>query len=278
MSSYSDTQKGGLMDKIIKTFQSIIKGIDEKEQTITALVSTGARDRMDESLDPAGVNLSHFRKNPVVLWAHDYSSPPIAKALWIKKDGDGVLSKMKFANTEFAQEIFQLYKDGFLKAFSVGFMPTKWEDGDGEKKPRRKYTDWELLEYSAVPVPANPEALTLAMQKGILKQESIKVAMEKSINDDGFVLCEDVPENKEALEHEEIKEPEKFGELMAQLSLKDLELKAKEEKIAELEKEIQELRYKVYTLLFKAPEVTDNAEEIKKAIVGVIRKLTGKVD
>jgi len=163
------------MKKIIKrVFTSEVKGVDDKEHTITAYISTSARDRHNESLDPAGVDLSHYKKNPIVLWAHDYTLPPIGKSLWVKRDGEGILAKVKFASTEFAQEIFQLYKEGFMKAFSVGFIPKEMEEGDGKKTPRITYKKWEMLEYSAVPVPANPEALTLAIQKGILKTESIK--------------------------------------------------------------------------------------------------------
>ena len=265
------------MDKIIKTFQSEIKGIDEKEQTITAFVSTGARDRMGEELDPKGVDFGSFRKNPVVLWAHDYSSPPIAKALWIKRDGDGVVSKMKFANTEFAKEIFTLYKDGFLKAFSVGFKPIKWEDGDGEKQPRRRYTDWELLEYSAVPVPANPEALTLAIQKGVLKQEVIRAAMEKSISDEGIVLCDDVP-----VIIPPIVEVKKFDELEAEIKLLKEKNEAANKFIDEQAKEITELRFRLYQMLDKKniPEATVGVDsaQIARALDRVVRKMTGKVD
>lgn len=169
------------MDKMIKVFTSELRGIDEKEQTITAFISVGTRDRMDEVLVPEGMDRSNFYKNPIVLWAHKYDEPPIGRALWIKREGDGIISKMKFAPTEFAQEIFSLYKDGFLKAFSVGFMPKEYEDGDGEKTARRTYKKWELLEYSAVPVPAHPDALTLAIQKGTLKTETLIKSIEDNI-------------------------------------------------------------------------------------------------
>jgi len=152
------------MDKMLMTFSSEIKGIDEKEGTLTAYVSTKARDRMDEVLLPDGADMRNYKKNPIVLFAHKYDEPPIGKALWIKNDGDGILAKVKFASTEFAQEIFSLFKEGIMNAFSVGFVPKLWEDGDGEKKARRTYTKWEMLEFSAVPVPANPEALALAIQ------------------------------------------------------------------------------------------------------------------
>jgi len=43
--------------------------------TLTAFVSTAARDRYDEVLDPKGVDISNYNKNPVVLWAHKYDIP-----------------------------------------------------------------------------------------------------------------------------------------------------------------------------------------------------------
>ncbi len=155
------------MSILKKVFTSEIKAIDEKENTLTAYISTNTVDRMKEVLDPAGVDVSNFRKNPVVLWAHNYDQPPIGKALWVKRDGQGILSKVKFASTEFAQEIFQLYKEGFLKAFSVGFIPKETVDGDGEKTPRRTYKKGELLKYRGVPVRANHEAVALEKEKGI---------------------------------------------------------------------------------------------------------------
>ena len=162
------------MDKKFLGFDCQVKSIDEGERAITALISTAARDRMDEVLLPEGADLKNFRKNPVVLLSHNYSQPPIGRAMWIRKMADGILSKVQFAKTQIAEDVYNLYKDGFMKAFSVGFMPKEWEDGDGKKSPRRTYSKWELIEYSAVPVPANPEALALALEKGIIKSDILK--------------------------------------------------------------------------------------------------------
>jgi len=188
------------MKKFIKRiFDGEIRGIDEKEQTLTAFVSTSARDRMDEVVSAEGGDLKKFKKNPVVLFAHDYNQPPIAKALWIKREGDGILSKMKFASTEFAQEIFNLYKDGFMKAFSIGFVPKEYKFGKGKEDPSVTYLKWELLEYSAVPVPANPEALALAISKGVLKNDTLKELLEieeEEPKDDDEEITPEEPEEK----------------------------------------------------------------------------------
>lgn len=143
---------------------------DEEGQR-PVLVSTDDVDRMGDIVEPQGMDLSAYRKNPVVLWAHDYTLPPIGSAMWIKRAEHGILAKVRWASTEFAQQIKLLYDEGHLRAWSIGFIPKAAEDiehKEGEEIRRgRRYTKAELLEFSAVPVPANPNALSLALQKGL---------------------------------------------------------------------------------------------------------------
>ena len=250
-------------NKMLLTFNSEIKSIDEKEQTLTAYVSTGARDRMDEVLMPDGADMRAYKKNPIVLFAHKYDEPPIGKALWIKNDGDGILAKVKFASTEFAQEIFSLFKEGIMNAFSVGFIPKEWDDGDGQKKARRTYTKWEMLEFSAVPVPANPEALMLAINKGLVLSDAMK----------------------KQFHVEETEEPKNY---MPEIKILQAELEQAHEKelaalkiIADLEKEISDLRYQMYVSQqpLPTPEISGKAiaDMISEAVTGEIRRATGKV-
>jgi HK97 family phage prohead protease len=254
-----------------RVFDGEIKDIDKGERTLTAYVSTSARDRMDEVLDPAGVDLTKFKKNPVVLFAHDYSSPPIGKALWIKKDGEGILSKVQFANTAFAEEIFGLYQGGFMKAFSVGFIPKDYTDGDGQKSPRRTYNKWELLEYSAVPVPANPEALMLAVSKGVISESTQKMF--------GVKKEEELPVPDPVIE------PTSPETTVTDLASPELlaEIKILSDKNIALENEVLNLRYKLLEKEKKPltlSEITDEQIQniIKDQLVGVIRKTTGKVN
>jgi|WetSurMetagenome_2_1015567.scaffolds.fasta_scaffold23659_2 uncharacterized protein len=267
------------MEILKRVFTSEIKGIDEKEGTITAFVSTAARDRMDESLDPKGADLKNYAKNPVVLWAHDYSMPPIGKALWTKRSGEGILSKVKFASTEFAQEIFQLYKEGFLKAFSVGFIPKEHQDGDGEKTARRTYTKWEMLEYSAVPVPANPEALMLAMQKGVLKSDEVKHALEQPKTEE---FTDEVIE--ETPQEPPVEKANGLDELMAENKLLNdtIEILRKDNEATKAE--LRDLKYKLYVLnngdTTKEPEITASVlgKMIADGVSGVIRSHQGKIN
>lgn len=166
------------------------------ERAVEGYVSTRDVDRDNEVLDPGGVVLDAYKQNPVVLWAHDYSQPPIAKAEWIRADEYGVKSRRVYAETERGEEVWQLIKGGFLRTTSVGFLPIKrvWK-GDPEwaaavERLNTKWgvdleksgaqvitTKWAMLEYSDVPVPANPYALNTAVGKGLVISDELKAAL-----------------------------------------------------------------------------------------------------
>jgi hypothetical protein len=73
-----------------------------------------------------------------------------------------------------AKITYGLYKGGFLSAVSVGFIPKKWENGSQEVGYRRKYMEQELLEVSAVGIPANPNALKLGFEAGAIEKSDLK--------------------------------------------------------------------------------------------------------
>jgi hypothetical protein len=111
-------------DKMYKQFIAETK-VDDDERTVTAVISTDTVDRDGEVMLPKGADLEGYLKNPVVQWAHGYWDAPIAKALYITKGRKQIVAKAQFADTVFAEEIYQLYKKKFLNAFSVGFVPKK---------------------------------------------------------------------------------------------------------------------------------------------------------
>jgi len=124
----------------------------------------------------------------VIMYAHDYRTLPIGKAprVWVSKDGT-LKNTVEFppeGTYEFADIVERLVDTGYLKTESVGFIPKKWEDGDGEKAPRRTYTKQELLEISIVPVPSNPDALMDAVEAGIITTKQLDVITKPEETDD----------------------------------------------------------------------------------------------
>lgn len=142
----------------------------EGERAVISHITTGAKDRDNEIVDPAGVMLDDYNNNRVVLFAHNHSELPIGENLWIKSDEKGLVAKTRYAKHQKAEDIWQYRKDGFPMAESIGFIPMEWTDFEKgtpeyESGIRRKYNKWILLEYSDVPIPSNPEALTIAVAK-----------------------------------------------------------------------------------------------------------------
>jgi HK97 family phage prohead protease len=127
--------------------------------TIEVIASTGAVDRMGDTIAPRGWKLANYKLNPVVLWGHDYSSPPVGRGnVWTTDDA--LHATITFAETPQAQTIYELYRARMLNAVSVGFAPIKWVQN--EETGGTDYLEQELLEISCVPIPANQEALVIA--------------------------------------------------------------------------------------------------------------------
>jgi len=138
-----------------------LKKADDK---YTIIASTATPDRDDEIILPSAfTNLKAFLStNPVILWAHDYSKAPIGKAVGGKITDNELVLNIEFAETDFGKEVKYLYDNKFMNSFSVGFIPKNWDrDPDG----RLVFTEVELLETSAVPVPANAQANILRSAK-----------------------------------------------------------------------------------------------------------------
>ena len=136
--------------------------VDRENFTLTATMSTRSVDRDGDIVEPSGMDVTEFQQNPVVLWAHDSSAPPIAKVEEVLTSHDSVMGVLKFdQNDPYAAMIFNKFADGFMNAFSVGFTATEQPEpiSDGEKITGLHFQKTKLYELSAVPVPANPEAL-----------------------------------------------------------------------------------------------------------------------
>ena len=144
------------------------KEISDEERIIEFTNSTPTQDRYHDTIDQNGWQLENFRKNPVVLWAHDYSQPPVAKSVNVWVEDGKLKSRDQFTPRDlypFGFMVYELYKNGFLNAKSVGFQPITYAFNN-ETDGVEFYTQ-ELLEHSCVPVPANPEALVSAKSMGI---------------------------------------------------------------------------------------------------------------
>ena len=137
-------------------------------QRISFVLSTDEVNRHGDVISAEGWNLESYRNNPVFLWAHDYARPVIGRALETWTDSHRLLARVEFAPTPFAQEVAMLYGAGYQRGVSVGFKPLRYEERRHEKTGTVlgiRFLEQELLEASAVPVPANRNALRRALSE-----------------------------------------------------------------------------------------------------------------
>lgn len=122
--------------------------------------STGAVDRQRDVINQAGWDLRAYRRNPLLLFGHNYQSLPVGRVPDVHVEGDALVGTPEWAPPElspFADEVRRLVEGGYLNTFSVGFRPIR--QSYNEARGGIDFLEMELLEISVVPVPANAEAL-----------------------------------------------------------------------------------------------------------------------
>lgn len=146
-----------------KALTAEVKVASESDRTIDFVISTDTVDLAGDTIAVAGWKLDNYKKNPVVLFAHDASSMPVGKATNVRVEDGKLKATVEFMTREisgFADAVFRALKAGFLSAVSVGFYPVKYAFvDDPERRFGVDFLEQILLEFSVVPVPCNPEAL-----------------------------------------------------------------------------------------------------------------------
>ena len=161
--------------------------LNEATRSITYVVSDETPDRVGDIIAVKGWQIESYKKNPVILWGHDQSIPPIGRGNNVRRRYGAqprLTADIEFAPAEaheFADTIYQLAASDFIRATSVGFMPKEVKElSDKERKSLglgkygQFYSKSELMEISVVGVPANPAALEEGvkslMSKGALAE------------------------------------------------------------------------------------------------------------
>jgi HK97 family phage prohead protease len=147
----------------------------ENDRQLRFTLSTAAVDRAMDTIDQSGWDLSAYRRNPVVLWAHGFDmaigSLPIGRCVDIAVVEGALTGVVEFDPEDdpisgpWSETLLRKCKRGTLSATSVGFRPLDFEVTED---PARGADDWfpgfdfkrqELTEFSIVAVPCNQEAL-----------------------------------------------------------------------------------------------------------------------
>ena len=136
--------------------------VDANRYRVTIAANEEAR--QPPTLDFDGLSLDNYMLNPVVMWAHDVSgrSPsgglPIGRTLELAKtDAGRLVAEFEFLSDDpFARRVKNAWDKGFLRAASISWLPIETAPArDGGYRDTRS----DLLEWSIVPVPSDPDAL-----------------------------------------------------------------------------------------------------------------------
>lgn len=174
-------KRAGELDILASKIVGKTVDFDEASRSLTSVISREVVDSDGEVIIVDGLDFSRFQKNPVVLWMHD-PRDVIGTAEWWKPRSKGgvkeLIAKTRFAETALAEEIFTLAIGGFLKGTSIGMHwpsivrrdvnPTDLKDCPHWAGARQVVMQAQLMEYSHVSIPANPDSLTMAHSKGLI--------------------------------------------------------------------------------------------------------------
>ena len=159
----SDERKMKKVFNLISTFKAVkVEDSNSGDSiTIRGLASTNSVDRAgDVILQTAWLKgLENYKKNPIILFNHNYDQP-IGRAADIRVTDKGLELVAKISAA--ADDVYQLVKEGILCTFSVGFMIKDAEYNEATDGFIIK--DAELYEVSVVSVPCNQDA-TFSLSK-----------------------------------------------------------------------------------------------------------------
>ena len=203
------------MSGVFKTW--MMRAETGKDGTTKVIASTPSVDRYGDVVAPDW-KLERFAANPVVVWSHDYSSlPPIGKVIDLSMDGDALIARIKWDDSEpgsMGATVARQFREGFLSAVSVGFAPSKStprkelpEDHPAAGRSGQFLEGNELLELSAVVVPANPEAVAIRAKMWGLEPDPVQRHILNVTEDEDTVTITMAKEEEPAAEEEPTEEP-----------------------------------------------------------------------
>ena len=153
-----------------------VKAEELSERTVRFKISSEVVDRDGDILIAKGCNFENFKKNPQFLGFHNYHEYPLGIPKNWGIEGKAVYCDVYFptieelsSEREYASEkaklvdfTYHCYKTGMLNAVSVGFIPM--DAVPNKETGGAIVNEWELLEFSAVTVPANQDAIAQAVK------------------------------------------------------------------------------------------------------------------
>lgn len=168
---------------LIRAYRARVDDVNPRDRSLVAKINTGEVDRFNTVIDARGIGLTNYRNNPVVLWEHGRDpmrgAMPVGRNEWIKAvigpTGPELIAKTYMyprgkKGDEFTERLFECYKDGDMRAFSVNVVPDMTRSSPPTYEEVRErpelakcemmYRGGDLAEYSLTAVGGNASALS----------------------------------------------------------------------------------------------------------------------
>lgn len=157
----------------------------DSDRTARLVVTTADVDRVGDVVLPEGVDLTHYKRNPVLLMGHDHTVL-IGRCEDLKVEpGRRITAKAVLHDeTLEARQAWSLLSKGYLNGVSIGFNPKRQPSPlTAGQKSGWLYEETELMEVSLTPVPANPYCTVLRgiLDAGTLDGQPLLASVRKSL-------------------------------------------------------------------------------------------------
>ena len=176
----------------------VVKVLDEKQGLVEYVASDESIDSYGEIVRASGADFSRFKKNAPFVDSHDYSTIGrcLGKVVDFAVKNNTVVETVQWAidvgENLMAHWGFKMTAAGYLKAVSIGFMPTKYvtkwdnnpsafqeclEDMDVPAGANVSciYLAWQQIELSACCIGANANAVARAYKAGVLDDAALEL-------------------------------------------------------------------------------------------------------
>lgn len=186
----------------------------EEERTVEVVWSTGAavkRYSWDEgyymeelSMEPKHIRMARFKTGMSLLDSHDNWTMAARLGTIVPgsvrvENGKGYAT-VKFSRSEMAETIFRDLLDGHPIQISVGYKVHRYEKTEGSEKtlPTFRATDWEPMELSVVPIPADAGSFSRSEQSppDDKSYEVVMVRHDENTNAADAASIKETPMNK----------------------------------------------------------------------------------
>jgi hypothetical protein len=184
------------MQPIRRTIHPEVKVLDAKAGIAEYVASDETIDSYREIIRADGWRFSRFAKNAPFVDSHDYGTVEklLGKVMDFKVAGATLVETVQWAidvpENKLAQLGWKMTAAGYLRAVSVGFIPTKavsrWDSNpdpfvkeltrlglDEKSGVRAIYLQQEQIELSACIIGANPNALAKSYKAGVINDADL---------------------------------------------------------------------------------------------------------